>query len=143
MIAVAKVIVAALALASCVPAPARDRQLTPAESRFADEWGEVFSLRFIYNACKAHLTGQPKTKVCAGITKLSGDKTKILALVILDDFRTPDDDGGTSLKTSAGLSYLSFMKMQSERYLRGDIGWNEMDYMITAKGEQLGKEIRP
>jgi hypothetical protein len=141
MLAVAKLMVAALALASCVPA--RDRQLTPSESRYVDASSEVLTLRFTYNACKAHLTGEPKARVCEGITKLSGDKTKILALVILDNFRTPNDDREISLKGSEAVTYLTFMKMQAERYLRGDIGWNEMDYTITAKGEQLGKEIRP
>jgi hypothetical protein len=101
------------------------------------------TLRFTYNACKAHLTGEPKAKVCEGITKLSGDKTKILALVILDNFRTANDDREVSLKTSQGLTYLTFMKMQAERYLRGEIGWNEMDYTIIAKREQLSKEMRP
>jgi len=141
MLAVAKLIVAALALASCVPA--RDRPLTPSESRYVDASSEVLTLRFTYNACKAHLTGEPKARVCEGITKLSGDKTKILALVILDNFKIANEGRDYPVKTSEGATYLTFMKMQSERYLRGDIGWNEMDYTITAKGEQLGKEIRP
>jgi len=45
------------------------------------------------------------------------------------------------MKTSEGASYLAFMKMQSERFLRGDIGWNEMDYTITVKGDQMSKQI--
>jgi hypothetical protein len=87
--------------------------------------------------------GEPKAKICQEITKLPGDKTKNLALVILENFKITNDGRDVQLKTSEGVTYLTFMKMQSERYLRGEIGWNEMDYTIGAKGEQMSKEIRP
>ena len=71
-------ILAALFLVSCVSN--RDRQLTPAESRYVDRSTEIFTLRFAYNACKAHLAGQPTAAMCQEITKLPGEKTKTLAL---------------------------------------------------------------
>lgn len=127
----ASTILAALFLASCVSN--QDRQLTPTESRYANVSSEIFTLRFVYNACKAHLAGQPKAAMCQEITKIPGEKTKTLALVILDNFKIANQGSDMPLKTSEAGSYLAFMKMQSERYLRGDIGWNEMDYTITAK----------
>ena len=136
----AKLIVAALIIASCVPT--RERELTPSESRYVEATSEVFTLRFIYNACKAHLAGNPKATVCKDITTIPGEKTKTLALVILDNFKIANEGRDVSLTTSEGVTYLTFMKMQSERYLRGEIGWNEMDYTIIDKGQAVTKDIR-
>ena len=63
--------------------------------------------------------------------------------MILDNFKIANKCSDVSLKTSEGVRYLGFMKMQAERYLRGDIGWNETDYTITTKGEELNKQITP
>jgi len=70
------------------------------------------------------------------------DKTKILARAILDDFRIANGGQPIVPKTSSASTDFSFMKMQAERYLKGDIGWNEMDYTIVSKGKEISREIR-
>jgi hypothetical protein len=79
--------------------------------------------------------------VCREIAKIPGEKTRTLALAILDNFKIANKGMDFPMKTSEGASYLAFMKTQSERFLRGDIGWNEMDYTITVKGDQMSKQI--
>jgi len=132
-------VLTALFLTSC--ASNQDRPLTPAESRSVDAYSEVRTLRIVYNSCKGHLSGYSTVAVCREITKIPGEKTRTLALAILNNFKIANKGIDFPMKTSEGASYLAFMKMQSERFLRGDIGWNEMDYTITVKGDQMSKQI--
>ena len=132
-------VLTALLLTSC--ASNQDRQLTPADSREIDAYSEVRTLRIVYNSCKGHLTGFSSVAVCREITKIPGDNITTLALAILDNFKIANKGMDFPMKTSEGASYLAFMKLQSERFLRGDIGWNEMDYTITLKGDQMSKQI--
>jgi len=63
--------------------------------------------------------------------------------VILDDFKVANAGQAWTVSTHDAVLYFTFMKMQAERHLRGEIGWYEMDYAIMSKGDELTKSIRP
>jgi hypothetical protein len=128
------------ALAGCAQETTKPNIL---EKAYLDSATDIFTLRFVYNSCKENLAsdGKERARACSDIANVSGDdKTKILAIAILNDLKPALQGQGIAPKTYDGAKYLAFMKMQAERYMRGEIGWNEMDYSIIAKGEELSKQ---
>jgi hypothetical protein len=107
---------------------------------------DLFSLRFVYSSCKTHLAsdGQGRARICQEIASIKGaDKSQILALAILDDFKVANQGKPWTVSTHQGVLYFTFMKMQAERHLRGEISWYEMDYAIMSKGDELTKSVWP
>jgi hypothetical protein len=69
---------------------------------------ELFALKYVYNACKTHLAtdGQGKMRMCQDIASIKGDdKARILAVVILNDFKIDKPGQSWTLSTREGDLY--------------------------------------
>jgi hypothetical protein len=114
-------LILALFLLGC-SAPQRPQQDLLAQM-YMKSSSELFSLRFVYNSCKDHLTsdGQGKARICQEIASVKGDdKSQIIARAILDDFKVANQGKPWTVSTHEGVLYFTFMKMQAERHLRGE-----------------------
>ena len=137
-------LILAFTLLGC-SAPERP-QRDPLAEMYMQSSSDLFALKFAYNSCKAHLAsgGQGKVRMCQEIASIKGaDKSQILALAILDDFKVANEGKPWTVSTHQGALYFTFMKMQAERHLRGETSWYEMDYAIMSKGDELSKSVWP